>query len=290
MLSQINVLPGLMRQTALLNFKVMQGEFNRVTLLLHGAGEVTRVQPDNLVLAWNVEPVENSKDRRLVIQLNQPQKDQFSILVQAQTPLEAFPLTVDALQMRPENATRFAGYFRIVNEGAVRLEVAQARGATQISPGAVSRKRLDAGGVSRGGEPAVCLSVCRRGRLAADSGGPDSAGAGGFRTAGLSRRGKRACQEGTFREDLYYRLNVIRIVIPPLRERKNEILPLAETLLSRHLPKGQKIPVISEELKRFLLDYRWPGNVRELENVMRRFIVYQNSDNCPDSGTAGRSG
>jgi len=134
MLSQINVLPGLMRQTALLNFKVMQGELNSVTLLLHGAGEVTRVQPDNLVLSWNLEPVENSQDRRLVIRLNQPQKDQFAILVQAQTLLGTFPLTADALQIRPENATRFGGYYRIVNEGAVRLEVARASGASQISP------------------------------------------------------------------------------------------------------------------------------------------------------------
>jgi DNA-binding NtrC family response regulator len=87
----------------------------------------------------------------------------------------------------------------------------------------------------------------------------------------------RAIQEGTFREDLYYRLNVIKIVIPPLRERRDEILPLAERLLGRHLPTGQKAPFIPDELKRFLLDYRWPGNVRELENVMRRFIVYQDS-------------
>lgn len=85
----------------------------------------------------------------------------------------------------------------------------------------------------------------------------------------------RAIQEGNFREDLYYRLNVIKIVIPPLRERRDEILPLASMLLARHLPRGHKAPVFSEELKRFLLEYRWPGNVRELENVMRRFIVYQ---------------
>ncbi|MGD1085474.1 MAG: hypothetical protein ABSA47_12105, partial [Verrucomicrobiota bacterium] len=137
MLSQINVLPGLMRQSALLNLKVMQGEMNRVTVLLRGAGEVTSVrgaQGVDTVLGWNVEPVENSTDRRLVVQLNQPQKDQFSLLVLAQTPLGAFPQTVDALQLRPEEATRFAGYFRIVNEGAVRLEVAQARGASQIAP------------------------------------------------------------------------------------------------------------------------------------------------------------
>jgi DNA-binding NtrC family response regulator len=87
----------------------------------------------------------------------------------------------------------------------------------------------------------------------------------------------RAIQEGVFREDLYYRLNVIKIVIPPLRDRPDEILPLAETLLARHLPQGQHMPVMNEELKRFLLTYRWPGNVRELENVMRRFLVYQDS-------------
>jgi two-component system response regulator AtoC len=87
----------------------------------------------------------------------------------------------------------------------------------------------------------------------------------------------RAIQDGTFREDLYYRLNVVKIVIPPLRERREEILSLAETLLARHLPKGQKAPLVSDELKKFLLEYRWPGNVRELENVMRRFLVYQDS-------------
>jgi hypothetical protein len=134
MLAQVNVSPGLMRQTALLNFKVMQGELNRVSILLHGEGEVTRVQGDS-VLAWNPpEPVPNSTDRRLVIQFNQPQKDQFALLVQTQTPLGAFPQTAEVLQVRPENLTRFAGFFRIVNEGAVRLEVSQPRGVSQVSP------------------------------------------------------------------------------------------------------------------------------------------------------------
>jgi hypothetical protein len=133
MLSQISVSPGLMQQVALLDFKVMQGELSRVALLLRGSGEVTRVQGEK-VLAWNVEPVPNSTDRRLVLQLNQPQKDQFSAQVQMQTPLGAFPQAADAVQLRPEDATRFAGYFRIVNEGAVRLEVVQATGLSQISP------------------------------------------------------------------------------------------------------------------------------------------------------------
>ncbi|MSU57006.1 MAG: hypothetical protein EXS35_02285 [Pedosphaera sp.] len=136
MLSQISFSPGLMRQVALVDFKVMQGELNRVTLLLRGAGEVTRVQGDQ-VLAWNVEPAKDGKnpnDRQLVVQLNQPQKDSFALQVQLQTPLGAFPQTTDAIRLQPEGATRFAGFFRIVNEGAVRLEVTQATGLSQISP------------------------------------------------------------------------------------------------------------------------------------------------------------
>ncbi len=136
MLSQITVSPGLMRQVALLEGKVMQGEMNRVTLLLRGDGEVTRVIGDQ-VLAWTVEPGNGERfpgERRLVIQFNQPQKDQFAVQVQTQTPLGAFPQSANALQLRPEGATRFAGYFRIVNDGAVRLEVVQAGGLSQISP------------------------------------------------------------------------------------------------------------------------------------------------------------
>lgn len=155
MLAQITVSPGLMRQVALVGFKVMQGEVSRVSLLLRGAGEVTRVQGDQ-VLAWNVEPIPNRSadipvrleveggqadknvrapvERRLVLQLNQPQKDQFAVQVQMQTPLGSFPQAADAVQLRPEGATRFAGYYRIVNEGAVRLEVVRASGLSQISP------------------------------------------------------------------------------------------------------------------------------------------------------------
>ena len=140
MLSQISVSPGLMRQVALLDFKVMQGELSRVTLLLRGAGEVTRVQGDQ-VLAWNVSPAPARTDRRLIVQFNQPQKDQFALQVQMQTPLGAFPQAADAVQLRPEGATRFAGYFRIVNEGAVRLEVVQATRALADFARAIPRKR-----------------------------------------------------------------------------------------------------------------------------------------------------
>jgi two-component system response regulator AtoC len=88
---------------------------------------------------------------------------------------------------------------------------------------------------------------------------------------------RKGIEDGAFREDLYYRLNVINIVIPPLRERRNEIIPLAETLLRRHLPAGVEPPVITKELQNAMLAYNWPGNVREVENVMRRFLVYQDA-------------
>lgn len=133
MLSQISVSPGLMRQTSLLDFKVMQGELTRLTFTLHGPGEVTRVQGEN-VLGWNLEPNSNPAERRLVVQLNQPQKEQFRLQFQFETPLGAFPQTAEVLQLRPDGATRFAGYLRVVNEGAVRLEVAHISGLSQISP------------------------------------------------------------------------------------------------------------------------------------------------------------
>jgi len=133
MFAQISISPGLMRQAALLNGKIMQGEMSRLALQLHGAGEVTRVQGD-AVLAWKVGPGTNSADRELVVQFNQPQKDAFAVLVQLQAPLGAFPQSADAVQLRPQGATRFAGSLRVVNDGAVRLEITRANGLSQISP------------------------------------------------------------------------------------------------------------------------------------------------------------
>src|SRR5271170_4952439 len=84
-----------------------------------------------------------------------------------------------------------------------------------------------------------------------------------------------AIVRGTFREDLYYRLSVINIFVPPLRERRDEIIPLAEQLLLRHVAKGVRPPSIPEGMQRAMLSHPWPGNVRELENLMRRFLIYQ---------------
>jgi len=81
-------------------------------------------------------------------------------------------------------------------------------------------------------------------------------------------------KKGNMREDFYYRLNVIRIHIPPLRERKEDVLPLAELFLRKFSKKiGKKIEGFSKEAKKLLLSYSWPGNVRELENVVERAVV-----------------
>lgn len=133
MVSQINVSPGLLRQHALFDFKIMQGELSQLSVRLHGAGEVTRVQGEQ-VLSWKVIPGTDAASRLLVVQLNQAQKERFALQVQTETTLGAFPQTSEVLHLQPEGATRFAGCLRVANEGAVRLEVAQATGLSQISP------------------------------------------------------------------------------------------------------------------------------------------------------------
>jgi two-component system response regulator AtoC len=89
---------------------------------------------------------------------------------------------------------------------------------------------------------------------------------------------ERAIQEGRFREDLYYRLNIIEIRIPPLRQRQDEILPLAEYFLRAHTAPGEPGLDMPAELRNALLEHHWPGNVRELENLMRRYLVLQNPE------------
>lgn len=85
---------------------------------------------------------------------------------------------------------------------------------------------------------------------------------------------KRLVEEGRFREDLYYRLNVISIQLPPLRERKEDIPALAEFFTKKYCEDNNKLPYrFSSEALKVLMDYHWPGNVRELENVVERAVV-----------------
>jgi two-component system, NtrC family, response regulator AtoC len=92
---------------------------------------------------------------------------------------------------------------------------------------------------------------------------------------------EEAIHENAFRQDLYYRLNVITITLPPLRERKCDIIPLAQMLLKKHIAFGE-LPVLTLALQQALLQHDWPGNIRELENVMRRFIILQDASELVD--------
>lgn len=80
-------------------------------------------------------------------------------------------------------------------------------------------------------------------------------------------------QDGEFREDLYYRLNVFPLNLMPLRDRPADIVPLAEQLIQRHTEIGEFVPALSEASKQLLEDYTWPGNIRELGNVLQRALV-----------------
>lgn len=85
-------------------------------------------------------------------------------------------------------------------------------------------------------------------------------------------------EEGLFREDLYYRLMVLNITIPPLRERSEDIIPCCEFFMKQAMRiNNSEMKTIDEGAKRLLIEYDWPGNVRELRNVINRVYVMSNS-------------
>lgn len=88
-----------------------------------------------------------------------------------------------------------------------------------------------------------------------------------------------AIKEGALREDLYYRLNVIPIEMPPLRERGDDVILIAEDFLKRFADQeGKRFVSLAESARHALREYDWPGNVRQLENVIRNAVVLQNAD------------
>jgi DNA-binding NtrC family response regulator len=117
--------------------------------------------------------------------------------------------------------------------------------------------------------------------------------------AATNRDLRAALEQRTFREDLYYRLNVVPIDIPPLREHKEDIPELANLFLSRLAQKSQrKLEGIKPEALRKLMDFHWPGNVRELENIVERACALATGpfigpndiqmDHLPDRNQAGQ--
>jgi len=95
--------------------------------------------------------------------------------------------------------------------------------------------------------------------------------------AATNRILRNAVTDGSLRQDLYYRLNVFPLNLPPLRERPGDILPLARQLVRRYLPAGS-CPVFSLAAQRRLLTWHWPGNVRELENVVQRALILRGGE------------
>jgi transcriptional regulator with GAF, ATPase, and Fis domain len=121
--------------------------------------------------------------------------------------------------------------------------------------------------------------------------------------AGTKRDLKQMVAEGKFREDLYYRLNVLPVALPPLRERREDIPVLMDAFISRYFRRrGEESPAISDVVRQAFMRYHWPGNVRELENACERIaqtctcgtvrvgcvaanILFRASAHAPDTAT-----
>jgi len=97
--------------------------------------------------------------------------------------------------------------------------------------------------------------------------------------AATNKNMEEVVKSGRFREDLFYRLNVVNITVPPLRERREEIPVFVEYFLNKFRKKyDKKVSALSEQMLRVLLNHEWLGNVRELENVIQRFVILGNED------------
>jgi len=88
---------------------------------------------------------------------------------------------------------------------------------------------------------------------------------------------KAMVERGEFRADLFYRLNVINLELPPLRERPEDIIPLTHYFISRY-SNTENVPMLTPEAARKLLSYHWPGNIRELENVVKQALVLNGNE------------
>ncbi len=109
--------------------------------------------------------------------------------------------------------------------------------------------------------------------------------------AATNRDLAKEVNNGNFREDLYYRLNVVPLLVPPLRMRGNDVVLLADHFINYYAKKYQKpIQEISQKSQALLKDYRWPGNVRELQNVIERSVILSDGKDLEIAGPKTHSG
>src|SRR5207253_6365169 len=105
--------------------------------------------------------------------------------------------------------------------------------------------------------------------------------------AATNKKLKEAVLKGEFRNDLYFRLNVIRVEIPPMRERREDIPLLCNQFLDKYRERYQSpVQQFPKDLMELLLKYDWPGNVRQLENIVKRYLILPDSDITAELRTA----
>lgn len=134
--TEVRVGAGLLRQTAQLSFRVLQGKLGSVRFRLEGPGAVLGVEgvpPFGGITGWKVLPADGGA-RVLEVQFSRPVETEAALVVQSQAELGAFPVRAEPLRVTPEGGVRHSGFVRVANQGAVRLEVADASGMMQLAP------------------------------------------------------------------------------------------------------------------------------------------------------------
>ncbi|QTN32487.1 hypothetical protein HZ994_09150 [Akkermansiaceae bacterium] len=129
--TDIRIGSGLMRQFTALDLRVLQGKLPSLSLTLDGPGEILAVNGES-VLAWTVS--ENAGKRSLDLKLSRPIENSERIIIEARAALGAFPVKMEPLRISPVGTLRHSGFVRVANDGAVRIEVADAKGLIQLAP------------------------------------------------------------------------------------------------------------------------------------------------------------
>ena len=130
-ITDVRIGSGLMRQFTSLDLRVLQGKLAALTLSLDGPGEILSVNGES-VLAWTVS--EKGDSRQIEIKLSRPIEGSERITIEAQAALGGFPVKLEAVRIAPVGTLRHSGYLRVANDGAVRIEVADAKGLIQLAP------------------------------------------------------------------------------------------------------------------------------------------------------------